>query len=83
MFTFFGNSTERWELLSREGTVSNTLKRPCPTRRSSRNNALNAIRFRFNDVLNVLTVIVLQATKSEEKYEAVYLRKKFKILRLL
>jgi hypothetical protein len=62
-YTFFGNSIERWKLLSGEGTVSTTLKRLCPTRWSSRNDAPNAIIFRFTDVLKVLTMIILQTTK--------------------
>jgi hypothetical protein len=76
VYTLFGNSIERWKLLSREGTISTALKRLCPTRWSSRKDALNAIRYRFTDVLEVLTIIILQTTKSEEKAEAIYLRKK-------
>jgi hypothetical protein len=76
VYTFFGNSIERWKFLYREGTISTTLKRLCPTTWSSRNDVLNAIRFRFTDVLEVLTMIILQRTKSEEKAEAIYLHKK-------
>jgi hypothetical protein len=83
-YMFFGNSIERWKLLSREGTISTSLKRLCPTRWSSRNGALNAIRFRFTDVLKVLTMIILQTTKSEEKAEAIFIFvKNLKILRML
>jgi hypothetical protein len=82
VYTFFGNSIERWKLLSREGTISTTIRILCPTRWSSRNDVLNAIRFRFTDVLKVLTMIILRTTKPEERAEANYLRKNLKILRL-
>jgi hypothetical protein len=73
--TIFGNSTERWKLLSREGTISTARKRPCPTRLPSRNDEFNAVRFRFIDMLKDLTMITLHTTKSEGKAEAIYIRK--------
>jgi hypothetical protein len=83
VYTFFGNSIERWKLLSREGTISTTLERLGPTRWSSRNDALNAVRFRFTDVLKVLTMIILQTTKSGKKLKLFTFVKNLKILRLL
>jgi hypothetical protein len=65
VYTFFGNSIERWKLLSREGTISTTFRRLCPTRCFSRNDAVNIIRCRFTVLLKVLTMITSQTTKSE------------------
>lgn len=47
-----------------------TLKRLCPTRWSSRHDAIHALRFRYSDILQALTKISLQSKKSDERAEA-------------
>jgi hypothetical protein len=48
----------------------------CPTRRPRRTDVLNAVRYRFTDLFEVLTMIILQSAKSEERAESIYLHKK-------
>ena len=58
-------------------TCSITLKRLCPTRWSSRNQALIALRSRFVGVMKLLALLSLNGKNSEEKCEAAYLQKYF------
>lgn len=76
MFTFFfGHSIKRWALLSKcfDDSVSKsktTLKKLNPTRWSSRHNALDALRFRYVNVLKVLSQIILTSNNKIEVDEA-------------
>lgn len=81
LYNFFGQSIKRWSLLSdimssdqsEHGNV--TLKRLCPTRWSSRHDALTALRYRYVDVMKALTKIALISKKREERDEATALKK--------
>ena len=72
---FFGQSIKGWALLSgiisselsKHGNVS--LKRLCPTRWSSRDDALAALRYRYADFMKALTKITLVSEKREERDE--------------
>ena len=82
LYVFFGNSIKRWALLS--GIIKSdlsehdnvTLKRLCPTRWSSRHDALTAIRYRYVDVMKALAKIALLSEKKDERNEATALKKK-------
>ena len=64
-------------LSSQCGSGSNiTLKRLCPTRWSSRYDCLVALRYRFVDVLKVLTTIILTSKKKDEIANALAIKKK-------
>lgn len=85
-FVFFSGSIKRWELL--EGHLSNssgqrTLKRLCPMRWASRNYAIESLRFRYVDVLQALSKIILLSKNPDECAEAMGLKKameKFKFV---
>nr|CAI5842394.1 unnamed protein product [Callosobruchus analis] len=49
IYTFFGNSIKRWAMLSDDSSEKYliTLKKVCPTRWSSRNDALLAVKKNF------------------------------------
>ena len=47
-----------------------TLKRLCPTRWSSRHDALFALRHRYGDIIKALVKISLTSDKKEERSEA-------------
>lgn len=76
IYVFFANSIKRWELLSTflSGNCSLKLKRLCPTRWSSRNDSLQAVRFRYSDILKALSKIILISNSTTERNEASYLR---------
>ncbi|XP_077119085.1 zinc finger MYM-type protein 1-like [Ranitomeya variabilis] len=77
VYTFFGESIRRWELLSSFTSSSSvTLKKLCPTRWSSRHESLLALRFRFSDVMMALSKIILISSKKTEINEAMALKKK-------
>ena len=61
----------------RSACCSITLKRLCPTRWSSRNQALIALRSRFVDVMKLLALLSLSGKKSDEKCVAASLQKYF------
>jgi hypothetical protein len=64
LYTFFGASIKRWDILSSFTTVSNIkLKALCPTRWSSREECLVAVRYRYVDVLKALININLVEKK--------------------
>lgn len=71
------SAISRWNRLEKERTCSITLKRLCPTRWSSRNQALIALRSRFADVMKLLAVLSLSGKNSDEKCEAASLQKYF------
>lgn len=80
IYTFFGNSIKRWALLStffdsNEKKSNLKLKRLCPTRWSSRNDSLLAIRFRYLHIMQALAKIMLISTLSSEREEAYLLKK--------
>lgn len=78
LYTFFHTSCKRWESLE-EGQVSfgaKNLKRLCPTRWSSRDDALQAIRSKYVDVMKALTEIILKSKKKEEVSVSNGLKKK-------
>ena len=63
--------------LQKECTCPITLKRLCPIRWSSRNQALIALRSRFVDVMKLLALLSLSGKNSDEKCVAVSLQKYF------
>lgn len=81
IYTFFGNSIKRWNMLSGIITADSsdhpdvTLKRLCPTRWSSRFDSISAIRHRYVDVMRALTKISLTSDKRDERTEAAGLMK--------
>lgn len=77
VYAFFGHSIKRWALLeavfmSTKSRV--TLKKLTPTRWSSRHDALEALRFRYVDVLKCLSNIILTSCNKTEINEAKSLR---------
>lgn len=77
IYVFFGRSIKRWELLSTFLSKNSLLKlkRLCPTRWSSRNDSLQAVAFRFCDILKTLSKIILTSNSKTERNEAIHLRK--------
>lgn len=69
LYVFFSQSIKRWEMLENQLSKP-TLKRLCPTRWTSRADAIHALRFRYADILKALTKIALQSKKAEERTEA-------------
>ncbi|XP_065650463.1 uncharacterized protein LOC136078618 [Hydra vulgaris] len=77
IYSIFGNSIKRWDLLSNfSGKSEVTLKKLNPTRWSSRINSLLAIKLRFLDIVKTLTEISLKYSKKVEQTEALKLRDK-------
>lgn len=76
IYNFFSNSVKRWELLNESPVSKITLKRLNPTRWSSRNDSMDEVRFNFKDILKALIDIILKSKNSEEKSEAIGLKKK-------
>ncbi|XP_053156183.1 zinc finger MYM-type protein 1-like [Hemicordylus capensis] len=77
IYIFFAHSIKRWHTLSLLTFQSKTiLRKLCPTRWSSRHEALVAIQCRFTDILKVLTEIILLSKKKEETTEAKALKSK-------
>lgn len=76
LYVFF-SAIGRWSLLMKEGTLKNTIKRVCPTRWSSRNQALDALRLRYFDVMKVLTFLSLSSKSADERSKAMSLRRYF------
>ncbi|KAF3837878.1 hypothetical protein F7725_009646 [Dissostichus mawsoni] len=68
--TLQSGSIKRWELLETHLSVPKagqpTLKRLCPTRWASRQDAVQSLRFRYADIMQALTKIDLLSKKSEE-----------------
>lgn len=76
VYVFFGESIKRWALLQSVTNAKITLKKLTPTRWSSRHDALEALRFRYVDILKTLAKIILTSTNKAEVNEAMSLRKK-------
>lgn len=77
LYNFFGHSIKRWALLSELMTPESrtvTLKRLCPTRWSSRHDALFALRHRYGDIIKALVKISLTSDKKDERDEATALK---------
>jgi hypothetical protein len=77
VYVYFGSSLNRWaELaLSQQHTSSLKLKKLCPTRWSSRVDAVRAVKNRYVDILKVLTRICLESKNAKERGDAMNLRK--------
>lgn len=70
LYTFFGNSINRWDILgSITGESSIKLKRLNPTRWAGRAVSLLALKLRYVDVIKALTKINL-TTKKDERDES-------------
>uniref|UniRef100_A0A8C5Q7S8 HAT C-terminal dimerisation domain-containing protein n=1 Tax=Leptobrachium leishanense TaxID=445787 RepID=A0A8C5Q7S8_9ANUR len=77
LYTFFGESVRRWAFLSSFTSESSvTLKRLCPTRWSSRHDSLLALRFRFVDIMQALSKLILLSSNPKERDDAANLKKK-------
>jgi len=78
LYNFFGHSIKRWALLEELMTLEGpgfTLKNLCPTRWSSRHDALVALRHRYGDIVKALSKISLTSDKRDERDEANVLKK--------
>ncbi|KAF2898046.1 hypothetical protein ILUMI_08129, partial [Ignelater luminosus] len=80
LYAFFAVSIKRWALLSeilssKRKAGSLQLKRLCPTRWSSRNDSLLAIRFSYADILQALAKIILTSNNASERTDASNLKK--------
>jgi hypothetical protein len=93
IYNFFGHSIKRWNILSsfisdreRESSTSITLKTLNPTRWAGCYNAIFALKVRFVEVQKALTKTILLNCKSDERNEAISLKKKienYKFIMLL
>nr|CAI5839965.1 unnamed protein product [Callosobruchus analis] len=65
IYTFFGNSIKRWAMLSDDSSEKDliTLKKVCPTRWSSRNDALLALKKNFLLIMETLYQLNLISNK--------------------
>lgn len=78
LYLYFSRSIQRWQLLidnEAETVTVKTLKKLCPTRWSSRNDCLEAVRFNFKNILKILSIIILKSKKKDERDEAISLKK--------
>ena len=76
VYSFFGNSINRWDLLSKyTGESQITLKRLNPTRWAGRYTSLFVVKIRFLDIMKALSEISITSTKREEREEAVRIQK--------
>nr|CAI5834663.1 unnamed protein product [Callosobruchus analis] len=68
---FFGNSIKRWAMLSDDSSEKYliTLKKVCPTRWSSRNDALLAVKKNFLLIMKTLYQLNLISNKKDEREE--------------
>nr|CAI5831118.1 unnamed protein product [Callosobruchus analis] len=71
IYTFFGNSIKRWAMLSDNSSEKYliTLKKVCPTRWSSRNDALLAVKKIFLLIMKTLYQLNLISNKKDEREE--------------
>ena len=78
LYTFFRQSIKRWALLRDKVKKSKclTLERLNPTRWSSRRDTIEALRFRFTDILKTSSHIILTSSKKYERDKATFLRNK-------
>ena len=74
LYVFFGASIKLWQLLQEtsctENEVQISLKKLCPTRWSSRRDALFAVRYNYLYIVKALTKIVLVSKEKDEKTNA-------------
>jgi hypothetical protein len=79
VYVFFGHSIKRWSILTSCRSDSEdeaiTLKKLNPTRWAGRYDAVYALKARFSDVMQCLSRIILQSSKSNERIKAITLRK--------
>lgn len=72
IYTFFGSSINRWDLLSKfTGESTITLKKLNPTRWAGRYMSLLAIKLRYIDIMKALNEINLNTNKPDERSEVV------------
>ena len=79
IYVFFGHSIKRWHILSSfisHKETSITLKTLNPTRWAGRYEAVFALKVRFIEVQKALTKTILLSNKSDERNEAISLKKK-------
>ncbi|XP_065650531.1 zinc finger MYM-type protein 1-like [Hydra vulgaris] len=77
VYSFFRNSINRWDLLSKyTGESQITLKRLNPTRWAGRYTSLFAVKIRFLDIMKALSEISITSTKREERKKKQYEYKK-------
>lgn len=71
IYTFFANSIKRWAMLSDDSSKKYliTLKKVCPTRWSSRNDALLAVKKIFLLIMKTLYELNLISNKKNEREE--------------
>nr|CAI5870214.1 unnamed protein product [Callosobruchus analis] len=71
IYTFFGNSIKRWAMLSNDSSEKYliNLKKVCPTRWSSRNDALLAVKRNFLLIMKTLYQLNLISNKKDEREE--------------
>nr|CAI5817613.1 unnamed protein product [Callosobruchus analis] len=71
IYTFLGNSIKRWAMLSDDSSEKYliTLKKVCPTRWSSRNDALLAVKKNFLLIMKTLYQLNLISNKKDERGE--------------
>ena len=78
LYNFFANSIKRWALLGSLLSSESrdiTLKRLCPTRWSSRYDALAALKYRYADIIKALDKLCLTSDKTSERDEAASIKK--------
>ena len=76
LYTFFGHSIRRWDLLaSFTGESDITLKKLNPTRWSGRLTTVMGIKHRYQDVMKSLSQIILLSANKDERSEAMRLKK--------
>lgn len=81
VYVFFSESLPRWDDLNDDIAqnsnciVKKTLKRMCPTRWSSQNDSVNALKYNFSSVMNCLSKIILISKKKHEIEEAANIQK--------
>lgn len=78
IFNFFGRNLNRWAELARSESTGSKLKlkKLCPTRWSSRIEAVRAIKNRYTHICRVLMRISIHSTDANERYEAGGLKKR-------
>lgn len=71
IYTFFGNSIQRWAMLSDDSSEKYliTLKKVCPTRWSSRNDALLAVKKNYLLIMKTLYQLNLISKKKKDERE--------------
>lgn len=76
LYVFF-KAISRWTLLRKSAMLEKTLKKVCPTRWSSRNQAIDALRNGYFDIMKILTLLSLDGKDREEMDQAKSLLKYF------